>query len=195
MVRDRAAAAAQAALRSSAALAALAVRRGAGGCYGMPASLSATADVETTSRCLHRRRRLRDRAVGGARRRLLRGRATRWPRGAAWPEPGGRGDDHADARDRWPRGSWRCSPGRRSTRRWGSPASRSSVLAGIPGIVIPQKVAMAANSFPLLAAPLFILMGNLMNAVGHHATASSTSRRRSSAGCAAGSRTPTSSAA
>ena len=39
-------------------------------------------------------------------------------------------------------------------------------LAGIPGIVIPQKVAMAANSFPLLAAPLFILMGNLMNTGG-----------------------------
>jgi len=40
------------------------------------------------------------------------------------------------------------------------------VLAGVPGIVIPQKVAMAANSFPLLAAPLFILMGNLMNSSG-----------------------------
>ena len=40
------------------------------------------------------------------------------------------------------------------------------VIAGIPGIVIPQKVAMAANSFPLLAAPLFILMGNLMNSSG-----------------------------
>src|SRR5512139_4296776 len=40
------------------------------------------------------------------------------------------------------------------------------VLAGVPGIVIPQKVAMAANSFPLLAAPLFILMGNLMNSAG-----------------------------
>jgi len=39
-------------------------------------------------------------------------------------------------------------------------------LAGVAGIVIPQKVAMAANSFPLLAAPLFILMGNLMNASG-----------------------------
>jgi tripartite ATP-independent transporter DctM subunit len=39
-------------------------------------------------------------------------------------------------------------------------------LAGIPGIVIPQKIAMAANSFPLLAAPLFILMGNLMNSSG-----------------------------
>ena len=39
-------------------------------------------------------------------------------------------------------------------------------FAGIPGIVIPQKVAMAANSFTLLAAPLFILMGNLMNTGG-----------------------------
>ena len=39
-------------------------------------------------------------------------------------------------------------------------------FAGIPGIVIPQKIAMAANSFPLLAAPLFILMGNLMNSSG-----------------------------
>src|SRR5512134_958440 len=38
--------------------------------------------------------------------------------------------------------------------------------AGIPGIVIPQKIAMAANSFPLLAAPLFVLMGNLMNSAG-----------------------------
>ena len=40
------------------------------------------------------------------------------------------------------------------------------LLAGVPGIIIPQKVAMAANSFPLLAAPLFILMGNLMNSAG-----------------------------
>ena len=39
-------------------------------------------------------------------------------------------------------------------------------LSGIPGIVIPQKIAMAANSFPLLAAPLFILMGNVMNTAG-----------------------------
>ncbi len=67
-------------------------------------------------------------------------------------------------------------------------------LAGVAGIVIPQKVAMAANSFPLLAAPLFILMGNLMNARAS-ATASSTSRRRSSAGCAADSARRTSSAA
>jgi tripartite ATP-independent transporter DctM subunit len=40
------------------------------------------------------------------------------------------------------------------------------VAAGIPGLVIPQKIAMAANSFPLLAAPLFILMGNVMNSAG-----------------------------
>jgi tripartite ATP-independent transporter DctM subunit len=40
------------------------------------------------------------------------------------------------------------------------------LLAGIPAIVLPQKVAMAANSFPLLAAPLFILMGNVMNSAG-----------------------------
>ena len=40
------------------------------------------------------------------------------------------------------------------------------LLAGIPAIVLPQKVAMAANSFPLLAAPLFILMGNIMNSAG-----------------------------
>jgi tripartite ATP-independent transporter DctM subunit len=39
-------------------------------------------------------------------------------------------------------------------------------FAGIPGGIIPQKVAQAANSFPLLAAPLFILMGNIMNAAG-----------------------------
>jgi tripartite ATP-independent transporter DctM subunit len=40
------------------------------------------------------------------------------------------------------------------------------LVAGIPAIVLPQKVAMAANSFPLLAAPLFILMGNIMNSAG-----------------------------
>ena len=39
-------------------------------------------------------------------------------------------------------------------------------IGGFPLIVIPQKVAMAANSFPLLAAPFFILMGNIMNSAG-----------------------------
>lgn len=37
---------------------------------------------------------------------------------------------------------------------------------GFSGIIIPQKVAQAANSFPLLAAPFFILAGNLMNSAG-----------------------------
>ncbi len=39
-------------------------------------------------------------------------------------------------------------------------------LSGIPTLVVPQKITTAANSFPLLAAPFFILMGNLMNATG-----------------------------
>ncbi|MGX1789575.1 TRAP transporter large permease [Bosea sp. NPDC055332] len=32
--------------------------------------------------------------------------------------------------------------------------------------IVPQKIAQAANSFPLLAAPLFILMGNILNSAG-----------------------------
>ncbi|MCZ8101475.1 MAG: TRAP transporter large permease [Burkholderiales bacterium] len=39
-------------------------------------------------------------------------------------------------------------------------------FAGIPPGIVPQKIANAANSFPLLAAPLFILMGNIMNSAG-----------------------------
>lgn len=39
-------------------------------------------------------------------------------------------------------------------------------LGNFPGVVIPQKVIQAVNSFPLLAAPFFILMGNLMNSAG-----------------------------
>jgi tripartite ATP-independent transporter DctM subunit len=39
-------------------------------------------------------------------------------------------------------------------------------VAGIPAGIVPQKIAQAANSFPLLAAPLFILMGNIMNSAG-----------------------------
>lgn len=39
-------------------------------------------------------------------------------------------------------------------------------FAGIPAAIVPQKIAQAANSFPLLAAPLFILMGNIMNSGG-----------------------------
>ncbi|MBL0931431.1 MAG: TRAP transporter large permease [Alphaproteobacteria bacterium] len=39
-------------------------------------------------------------------------------------------------------------------------------FAGITPQIVPQKIAQAANSFPLLAAPLFILMGNIMNSGG-----------------------------
>lgn len=40
------------------------------------------------------------------------------------------------------------------------------LLAGMPLGMAPQKIAQSANSFPLLAAPLFILMGNIMNSAG-----------------------------
>ncbi len=39
-------------------------------------------------------------------------------------------------------------------------------VADINLIVIPQKFAKAADSFPLLAAPMYILMGSLMNSSG-----------------------------
>ena len=39
-------------------------------------------------------------------------------------------------------------------------------LGGMTPGIVPQKIAQAANSFPLLAAPLFILMGNIMNSAG-----------------------------
>ncbi|HEY6133147.1 MAG TPA: TRAP transporter large permease [Rubrivivax sp.] len=37
---------------------------------------------------------------------------------------------------------------------------------GINPVVVPQKLAKAADSFPLLAAPMYILMGSLMNSAG-----------------------------
>lgn len=40
------------------------------------------------------------------------------------------------------------------------------VLAGIPDLALAQRIGKAADSFPLLAAPLFILMGNIMNSAG-----------------------------
>ena len=40
------------------------------------------------------------------------------------------------------------------------------VFAGIPDLALAQRIAKAADSFPLLAAPLFILMGNIMNTAG-----------------------------
>jgi len=39
-------------------------------------------------------------------------------------------------------------------------------LGGFTASIVPQKIAQAANSFPLLAAPLFILMGNILNSAG-----------------------------
>ena len=39
-------------------------------------------------------------------------------------------------------------------------------LGGLNLGIVPQKIAQSANSFPLLAAPLFILMGNIMNSAG-----------------------------
>ena len=38
------------------------------------------------------------------------------------------------------------------------------VFGGLSASIVPQKMAQAANSFPLVAAPLFILMGNLLGA-------------------------------
>ena len=39
-------------------------------------------------------------------------------------------------------------------------------LGGLTTTIVPQKIAQSANSFPILAAPLFILMGNIMNSAG-----------------------------
>jgi tripartite ATP-independent transporter DctM subunit len=38
------------------------------------------------------------------------------------------------------------------------------ILSGLSPSIVPQKMAQAMNSFPLVAAPLFILMGNLLGA-------------------------------
>ena len=38
------------------------------------------------------------------------------------------------------------------------------MLSGLSPSIVPQKMAQAMNSFPLVAAPLFILMGNLLGA-------------------------------
>ena len=36
----------------------------------------------------------------------------------------------------------------------------------LPGAVVVQRITQAANSFTMIAAPFFILMGNLMNTSG-----------------------------
>ncbi len=37
-------------------------------------------------------------------------------------------------------------------------------IAGLADSIVPQKMAQAMNSFPIIAAPLFILMGNILGA-------------------------------
>ncbi len=37
-------------------------------------------------------------------------------------------------------------------------------LGGLSASIVPQKMIQAMNSFPIVAAPLFILMGNLLSA-------------------------------
>jgi len=39
-------------------------------------------------------------------------------------------------------------------------------FSGIPDLAVAQRLAKSVDSFPLLAAPLFILMGNIMNSAG-----------------------------
>lgn len=39
-------------------------------------------------------------------------------------------------------------------------------IVGLPASIVPQKLAQSVNSFPIVAAPLFILMGNIMNSAG-----------------------------
>jgi hypothetical protein len=56
-------------------------------------------------------------------------------------------------------------------------------FAGLSDSIVPQKMVQAMNSFPIIAAPLFILMGNILGAA--RITGSSPSPARSSAGCAA----------
>ena len=37
------------------------------------------------------------------------------------------------------------------------------LLSGLPGTIVPQKMSQTMNSFPFVAAPLFIFMGNVMS--------------------------------
>ena len=90
-----------------------------------------------------------------------------WPAGASplrnrEPSP----YEHADAAD--PAGLVRCAAARRAALRLdGAGGGRLRLRsAAFPLGIVPQKIAQSANSFPLLAAPLFILMGNIMNSAG-----------------------------
>ena len=66
---------------------------------------------------------------------------------------------------------------------------------GFPIELIGQRMAYALDSFPLVAVPVFIFVGNSDEPVGHHGGRSTASRRPSSVACMAGSPRSTSSAA
>ena len=98
------------------------------------------------------------------------GRADRGLRAGAWrrSRPSRRRPAYDDADGADPRrlaagaccSACRCSP------RWGSPPSPSSRFGGLPMTHRAAEDRQSANSFPILAAPLFILMGNIMNSAG-----------------------------
>ena len=101
----------------------------------------------------------------------------------------------ADARGSWPHGSSSLFLGPPIYARDGARRLRvPGVSPAFPASSSPQKIAKSANSFPLLAAPLFILMGNIMNSAGITDAHLRLRHAPASAGCAAGSATPTSSA-
>ena len=90
------------------------------------------------------------------------------------------------------RGAARRRAGVHRARRLVAASTRTSSPA-FPDFVILHRMAGGIDSFPLLAVPFFILAGNLMNSAGI------TNRIYDfavalAAGCAAGSRTSTSSA-
>ena len=66
----------------------------------------------------------------------------------------------------WRSGLCCCSPARRSTRLMALAGAAFIAAAGINPIAVPQKLLKAADSFPLLAAPMYIPMGSLMNTSG-----------------------------
>lgn len=64
-------------------------------------------------------------------------------------------------------------------------------LGGFTPSIVPQKLLHGVNSFPLVAAPIFILMGNILTAARINDKIVAL-RRPSSAGCAVAMRTPAS---
>ena len=70
----------------------------------------------------------------------------------------------ADVRHRRRPGWWRSSPALPLFAAMALAALAFVSLAGLSPSIVPQKMAQAMNSFPIVAAPLFILMGNLLSA-------------------------------